>query len=265
MQPRAMAPDSSRPQPVSLEWLEGDEWAFEVQSIASSDELAAYGRLANARERDAFIERFWATRDPSPGTDANEFRDEYLRRVQFARSRFDASGGMGFNTDRGRVHLMFGPPDSIETEQTRIDRFEIWRYTSLGNLGEDVRFRFSLSRDQYCGFTIASPAVARTLGIVRLYFFGMTAISIPVDAKTVVGVRYELRNRGGEEMDHGEIGFVDKATAANDPLGNHVPQEWFAAGFGCTHALPPDTYTVAAAVRLLNGEVVRQSVTFDVE
>ena len=40
LQPRWIPPDSTLPQPVSLEWLDGDEWAFEVQSILTSEEHA---------------------------------------------------------------------------------------------------------------------------------------------------------------------------------------------------------------------------------
>ena len=262
VQPRVLAPE--RPQPVSLEWLDGDEWAFEVQPIASPDELTAYSRLANARERNAFIERFWALRDPSQGTAANDFRDEYQRRIAFARKNFETSSGTGFDTDRGRMHLMFGAPDSIERESTSLDRFEIWHYGSIPGLGSDVRIRFSLSRDSYCGLRLVSPAPPQRRSVVGMYPLGLTAIAIPVDAKTAVGVRYELRTRAGESIDEGQIGFMD-AAAADGPLAGHVPQEWFAGGFGCTHALPPNGYRLTTAVRRLNGELVRDSVTFEVE
>ena len=62
----AMDPaESTVPEPVSLEWMDGDEWAFEVQPIITFGELREYSQLRAAADRDGFIARFWARRDPS--------------------------------------------------------------------------------------------------------------------------------------------------------------------------------------------------------
>ena len=68
----------------------------------------------------------------------------------------------GFDTDRGRVYLMFGPPDSIETQAAGADQIDVWRYANVAEIGEDFRVRFSSARGTYCGFRIVSPAPIAT-------------------------------------------------------------------------------------------------------
>jgi GWxTD domain-containing protein len=265
---------------VSLEWLDGDEWTFQVQSIITSEELAAYGRLRTSQQRDAFIARFWASRDPSPDTPGNEFRDEYIRRVQAAIERFGASGqsGFGFDTDRGRVYLMLGAPDAIDGKGTGGARFETWRYASVAGIGEDVRVGFSIGRF-YCGYRILSPAPTKAMeaatterpgdepvrhASVQIYPLGLTTVTIPVDAARVAGARYELHDGTGVQVDKGEIGSVDDA-GNGGPLSRHLPPAWLDQGLGCTHALPSGRYTLSTAVRFVIGHLQRETVTFDVD
>jgi GWxTD domain-containing protein len=76
-----------------------------------------YAQLQTTQQRDDFIAQFWARRDPTPGTTENEFRDEYERRIRLARQQYtipDFPGVFGHDTDRGRVHVMFGAPDNID-------------------------------------------------------------------------------------------------------------------------------------------------------
>lgn len=60
--------------------------------------------------RDAFIEEFWKRRDPDPDTAANEYRIEYEERVERAAAMFHGEGRPGWQTDRGRIYILFGPP-----------------------------------------------------------------------------------------------------------------------------------------------------------
>jgi GWxTD domain-containing protein len=90
-------------------WLEQD-----VLYIITPQEKAAFQQLQTDDERYEFVEQFWLRRDPSPDTVVNETRDEHYRRITYANERFP-SGKPGWKTDRGRIYIMWGPPDSIET------------------------------------------------------------------------------------------------------------------------------------------------------
>ena len=65
---------AANPDKVYKQWV--DE---EVRWIITSEERAAYMRLATDEERDTFIDQFWLRRDPDPDTPENEYKDEYYR------------------------------------------------------------------------------------------------------------------------------------------------------------------------------------------
>ena len=89
-------------------WLNED-----VRWIITPEELSAFKQLSNDEERDQFIEQFWLRRDPTPDTVENEYKEEHYRRIAYANEHF-AAGKAGWRTDRGRIYIVFGPPDEIE-------------------------------------------------------------------------------------------------------------------------------------------------------
>jgi GWxTD domain-containing protein len=121
-------------------WLDED-----VSWIITDEERSAFKRLSNDEERDQFIEQFWLRRDPTPDTIENEYKEEHYRRIAYANEHF-AAGKPGWRTDRGRIYIMFGPPDEIESHPsgglynrpqdegggtTSTYPFEDWRYRYL--------------------------------------------------------------------------------------------------------------------------------------
>src|SRR6516225_2784788 len=132
-------------------WLDED-----VVYIISDEERKAFKQLSNDEERDQFIEAFWQRRDPTPDTEENEFKEEHYRRIAYANEHFPA-GIPGWKTDRGRMYIMYGPPDEIEshpsggTYQRPIDEgggttstfpFEDWRYRYIEGIGQEIIIEF---------------------------------------------------------------------------------------------------------------------------
>src|SRR5713226_5831461 len=128
----------------------------EVIYIISDEERTAFLRLSNNEEREQFIEQFWLRRDPTPDTVENEFKEEHYRRIAYANERF-SSGIPGWKTDRGRIYIIWGPADEIESHPSggTYDRppeegggststypFEKWRYRYLEGIGNDVILEF---------------------------------------------------------------------------------------------------------------------------
>jgi len=128
----------------------------EVGYILTDEERSAFLRLSNNEEREQFIEQFWLRRDPTPDTVENEFKEEHYRRIAYANERF-ASGIPGWKTDRGRIYIIWGPADEIESHPSggSYDRppeegggststypFEKWRYRYLEGIGNDVILEF---------------------------------------------------------------------------------------------------------------------------
>src|ERR1019366_4681619 len=57
------------------------KWVSEdVAYIIADDERKAFKNLQSDAEREHFVEQFWLRRDPTPGTPANEFKEEHYRR-----------------------------------------------------------------------------------------------------------------------------------------------------------------------------------------
>ena len=128
----------------------------EVPYIITPEERAAWKKLATDDEREQFIEAFWERRNPNPGTGENEFKEEYYRRIAYANEHF-TSGIPGWRTDRGRIYIMYGPPDEIDSHpsggsyvrpisegggETSTYPFEDWRYRYIDGIGNNVVLEF---------------------------------------------------------------------------------------------------------------------------
>ncbi|MGD8534908.1 MAG: GWxTD domain-containing protein [Candidatus Aminicenantes bacterium] len=98
---------------------------FEKTSlIMTREEIDIYKVLPDIESKREFIEEFWRIRDPSPGTDENEAKIEFEERIRYAnlwlwpfsqaRSPDDEpDNDAGWNTDRGRMYIILGPPDLV--------------------------------------------------------------------------------------------------------------------------------------------------------
>ncbi len=128
----------------------------DVAYIITKEEKRAFDALATDEERENFIENFWRRRDPNPDTEENEYREEYYERIAYSNEHF-ASGIPGWKTDRGRIYIAWGKPDSVESHPSggSYDRpsyegggstttypFEIWFYRHLDNVGDGVEIEF---------------------------------------------------------------------------------------------------------------------------
>ncbi|HKO54596.1 MAG TPA: GWxTD domain-containing protein [Thermoanaerobaculia bacterium] len=90
--------------------------------IMTKDEAKQWKTIRDDAAAQAFIDLFWAKRDPSPGTPINEFRDEFDARVKYADDHFAHGHTVGSMSDRGRVLIVMGSPSRIQrtgTEPTK--------------------------------------------------------------------------------------------------------------------------------------------------
>jgi GWxTD domain-containing protein len=127
-----------------------------VTYIITDEERKAFKALNTDEEREQFVEQFWLRRDPSPDTEENEYKEEHYRRIAYANEHF-ASGIPGWKTDRGRIYIVYGPPDEIDSHPsggsyerpmaegggtTSTYPFEDWRYRYIEGLGNDINIEF---------------------------------------------------------------------------------------------------------------------------
>src|SRR5246127_975099 len=133
------------------QWLTED-----VTYIITPDERTAFLQMETNEERESFIEAFWQRRSSNPDLPDNDFKEEHYRRIAYANEHY-ASGIPGWKTDRGRMYIMWGPPDEIESHPTggTYDRpmeegggstttypWETWRWRYLEGIGENIILEF---------------------------------------------------------------------------------------------------------------------------
>jgi GWxTD domain-containing protein len=132
-------------------WLNED-----VVYIISPEERSAFLHLQTNEEREQFIEQFWQRRNPDPDSAENTFKEEHYRRIAYTNEHY-SSGIPGWKTDRGRIYIMWGPPDEVQSNpsggsydrpaaegggETTTYPFEDWRYRYLEGIGENVELEF---------------------------------------------------------------------------------------------------------------------------
>src|SRR5437879_3026587 len=164
-------------------WLEND-----VKWIITGEELQAFKQLSNDEERDQFIEQFWLRRDPTPDTVENEYKEEHYRRIAYANEHF-AAGVQGWRTDRGRIYIVFGPPDSIDSHpsggqyfrpedegggSTSTYPFETWRYRYLEGMGNEIEIEFV--DDCMCGKYEMTMDRSKKDALLNVHGTGLTTL-----------------------------------------------------------------------------------------
>src|SRR5271165_3329852 len=132
-------------------WLNED-----VVYIISPEERSTFLQLATNEEREQFIESFWLRRSSNPDLPDNDFKEEHYRRIAYTNEHF-ASGIPGWKTDRGRMYIMWGPADEIDSHPSggTYDRpmeegggstttypWETWRWRYLEGIGENIILEF---------------------------------------------------------------------------------------------------------------------------
>jgi GWxTD domain-containing protein len=133
------------------QWLNED-----VIYIIAPEERNAFLQLETNEEREQFIEQFWLRRSNNPDLPDNDYKEEHYRRIAYTNEHF-ASGIPGWKTDRGRIYIMWGPADEVDSHPSggTYDRpmeegggstttypWEKWRYRYLEGIGENVELEF---------------------------------------------------------------------------------------------------------------------------
>jgi GWxTD domain-containing protein len=156
--PRALAQDTPlKPKKVPLrvvtihwdkKWLNED-----VVYIITDQERTDFKKLTTDTQRDEFVEQFWERRNPTPGSPENTFKEEHYRRTAYANTQF-AAALPGWKTDRGRIYIVYGPPDKIDSQRGSRNSAttvsggaaygsELWYYSHIEGMGRDVTFKFA--------------------------------------------------------------------------------------------------------------------------
>ncbi len=112
-----------------------------AQYVATSQEIKMFSQFTSEDGRREFLAKFWIDVEAGSGGRRAINRNEYLRRVGIANTRYRVLNRDGWRTDRGRVFILYGEPDHIErtasSESTK--PHEAWKYYQIEN-GVDFVF-----------------------------------------------------------------------------------------------------------------------------
>ena len=103
-----------------------------VRLLLLSEEQALLKELRDDEDRRAFQEIFWARRDPTPGTAANELETSIRGAWTRAEQLFSYPNQKGSETGCGQVLALLGPPEEVQGLETRT-RFDSLQYVREGD------------------------------------------------------------------------------------------------------------------------------------
>ena len=110
-----------------------DDLYAKCKYIATDSEKDKYKLLSTEEAKREFIYNFWKNRDENPSFDNKINYQAYIKRIKECNSRFSALGKEGWQTDRGRVYIIYGEPSEIERYPNETDTkpYEIWHYNEI--------------------------------------------------------------------------------------------------------------------------------------
>ncbi|MDI6849642.1 MAG: GWxTD domain-containing protein [Candidatus Saccharicenans sp.] len=151
-------------------WLEE-----EVVYIITPKERQVFLKLQTDRERDIFLEAFWKQRDPDPATPQNEFKEEHYRRLNYANQFLGrGTGKPGWKTDQGRIYIILGPPNNIETYENIMGVYptQVWFYYGDPRYGLPTGFNVIFFKKEGTGeYILYSPSDHGPQALVADYMY----------------------------------------------------------------------------------------------
>ncbi|MBX3007405.1 MAG: GWxTD domain-containing protein [Melioribacteraceae bacterium] len=104
-----------------------------IRYIATQREKEQYAKLDSVSTKREFMFNFWRGRDSNPSTPVNEYKTDYMRRVNFANQNYSIMKREGYLSDRGRILLMYGEPDQRDfySNEAHLKPYETWFYNAI--------------------------------------------------------------------------------------------------------------------------------------
>ncbi len=96
-------------------------------------------KKASGQEREKELKDFWLARSRGDTAFADAMEKEFYKRVEAANEQFGMTPMSGWETDRGRMYILYGKPDRIENYSNGLRSgpaassapYEVWYYDSL--------------------------------------------------------------------------------------------------------------------------------------
>lgn len=101
--------------------------------LATDQEIKTFSNITNIEGRREFLADFWSKIENGQHGQTDISRAIYLDRVATANQRYHALGKEGWQTDRGRVYLLYAEPDEVQRfpSMNNSKPYEIWNYNQI--------------------------------------------------------------------------------------------------------------------------------------
>lgn len=121
--------------------LEYMDYLYILSSHDEIQEIEMLKRQKDIDELSEFILAFWLKRDKDNPAKA---WISYLKRIEECNKIFGTQLRKGYLTDRGRVYMEYGPPNSVlESENAMLSYpYQIWHYYQLSDFQHNKKFVF---------------------------------------------------------------------------------------------------------------------------
>tara|TARA_A100001037_G_C15152737_1_gene640605 strand:- start:3658 stop:4929 length:1272 start_codon:yes stop_codon:yes gene_type:complete len=109
------------------------ELALKQMKYITTNEEQLIMKGKSKKEKEQLFYELWKKRDPTANTEYNEIMEEYYGRIWYANEHFD-SWQPGWESDRGMIYILFGPPDEIQrTNPTTSSSsvYQVWSYYKI--------------------------------------------------------------------------------------------------------------------------------------
>ena len=103
--------------------------------LANDQEIKSFSKITTVEGQQEFLSRFWTNVEHGQSGCEPISRKEYLHRVNIADERYHGISREGWQTDRGRVYILYAEPDEVERFPSSNDAkpYEIWHYNQIEN------------------------------------------------------------------------------------------------------------------------------------
>jgi GWxTD domain-containing protein len=123
---------------------ESEEFYQQAHFLMTKHERKVFKKLVSAEARQRFIQYFWEIRDPNPYADENEFKLLMDERFDYVNYYLKEGNIPGWKTDRGRIYMLLGPPDYIDSRSVfnnpYVHGYIFWYYTEESLDISNVRY-----------------------------------------------------------------------------------------------------------------------------
>ncbi len=105
--------------------------AIRPMRLILDEKTYKYAKKLSYDELEKWFKNYWKQRDPTPHTAYNELMAEFFKRVAIANKRYSTRHREGWETDRGRIYILYGQPQKIDDHRyaTQTKPYQVWIYS----------------------------------------------------------------------------------------------------------------------------------------